>query len=651
MSSLTLLWKSGLVLFALAAPLIVLYILKVRRKRVVVGSTWLWAAAQRDLMAKSPFKRLYVQLPLVLQLLMLALLAIAFAEPALQSDQSATSHYAVVIDVSASMSTVDESGASRLEAAKKSALDFVSGLPPGAEVMVVQAGREPLIASPLDRDQHRIASTLRAIDGQDIVGDVSGAIALSIDRLRDHEGARVVVFTDGYLANTPTLTRAKTPVEFVLVGAEVENAAVVRLETRRYVEPSTKQATVEVFSLLANYGLDAREAFVTVRKDGSDDVLDSRRLMLAPGERTPVVLTFPADAALDGQALVVDVSPHDAMAVDDVGWVRVPPSDELSVWLLSNPGAKDNPWVERAFLADANVKLQKATIGASLASVSPESLVIAMDHCPAPDVPGGDLLIVNPGGGSCFGLTLGEAIADPVITSWNTGDVRLRFVSFDRLHVNQATPLTGGPRSSELVRADGHVLLADASTPARTVTIIGFDLGESDWPLKASWVLFARNVAEQARLHRTISPANAVVPGEPLRISVPAGTTAVEVKGPDGAPLDASLRSGLAIVPKSGKVGIYRIGFSGTATGTLALPVNLASEAESDLSKRTTLPETATVTTRKSEEAPRQFMSLAWILAGLGLLVLLVEVWFFTRSGRPAASVVVEALKRSKGRA
>ena len=42
-----------------------------RRKRLRVGSTWLWQQAQRDLMARSPFKRLVLQLPLILQALAL----------------------------------------------------------------------------------------------------------------------------------------------------------------------------------------------------------------------------------------------------------------------------------------------------------------------------------------------------------------------------------------------------------------------------------------------------------------------------------------------------------------------------------------------------------------------------------------------------
>lgn len=67
---------------ALIAPLVVLYILKVRRDRLRVASTWLWAEAKRDLMARSPFKRLTMQLPLVLEILALAALALAAARRA-----------------------------------------------------------------------------------------------------------------------------------------------------------------------------------------------------------------------------------------------------------------------------------------------------------------------------------------------------------------------------------------------------------------------------------------------------------------------------------------------------------------------------------------------------------------------------------------
>ena len=77
-----LLAKNGLWMLGLLGPLVVLYILKIQRQRRRISSTWLWATAQRDLMARSPFKRLVVQLPLLLQALVLIALAVAIARPA-----------------------------------------------------------------------------------------------------------------------------------------------------------------------------------------------------------------------------------------------------------------------------------------------------------------------------------------------------------------------------------------------------------------------------------------------------------------------------------------------------------------------------------------------------------------------------------------
>ena len=52
MGGLHLLSPWGLALLAGAVPLVVLYTLKIKRRRQPVSSTWLWTGAQRDLMAK-----------------------------------------------------------------------------------------------------------------------------------------------------------------------------------------------------------------------------------------------------------------------------------------------------------------------------------------------------------------------------------------------------------------------------------------------------------------------------------------------------------------------------------------------------------------------------------------------------------------------
>ena len=94
-------------LAGLVVPLVLLYILKVKRQRLRIASTWLWQQARRDLMARSPFKRLVVQLPLVLQALALIALALAAARPATKGKALTVDHIAIILDTSASMSAQD----------------------------------------------------------------------------------------------------------------------------------------------------------------------------------------------------------------------------------------------------------------------------------------------------------------------------------------------------------------------------------------------------------------------------------------------------------------------------------------------------------------------------------------------------------------
>ncbi|MEO7110729.1 MAG: BatA domain-containing protein, partial [Polyangiaceae bacterium] len=103
MHAIELLNPRGLLLLAALIPLVVMYILKIRRERLRVPSTWLWAAAERDLLAKHPFKKLVAQVPLILQILALLLLVLALSRPAARGGTIIGDHIAIVIDTSASM--------------------------------------------------------------------------------------------------------------------------------------------------------------------------------------------------------------------------------------------------------------------------------------------------------------------------------------------------------------------------------------------------------------------------------------------------------------------------------------------------------------------------------------------------------------------
>jgi hypothetical protein len=627
---------NGLWLLGLLVPLILLYILKIRRQRLTVASTWLWQQAERDLLAKSPFRRLIVELPLILQALALILLALALARPATRGGTVPGDYLAIVVDTSASMTTRAPDGTTRLAEAKQAARRLIAELAPGAQAMLIEAGREPHIASPLDRDPRRLEAAVERISADDVEGQLGRAIAMASDRLRQIPGTdrslrRIAVITDGAVADGDALASAVLPVELIKVGAPASNAAVIRVDVRGGLDPATKREQVQVFALLQNFGDTPRDLFVTLRQRNVNQPLASRRLKLEKQERAPVVLTFEPAKSDAGSGLIVELSPGDELAADDRAYGRVPLGRKLPVVLAPPSGS---PWLRRALLADPEVELVGAELGALNAPEIPDDALIVIDSACPSTTRGADVVILNPPRGPCRTATVGLPVKESSITSWSETDPRLRFLMLDGVELLAANRIeTQGPTES-LVRTRDGTVIADISSPGRSGTLIGFDVGDSNWPLKASFVLFVRNLVELARVHRAQGVTGPARTGEPLRVRVPQDAREVEVQAPDGQESRIPARLGLAIVPEVARAGFYHVSWQGSRPGSVLVAANLTSEIESDLRTRELRQGGAPVQMKSAKDMDDAFNDWTWVLGGIALLLIAFDVFWLTRRPR-----------------
>jgi hypothetical protein len=638
LGSLHLLDPMGLLLLAGLAPLVLLYVLKIRRQRQRVSSVWLWAAAQRDLLAKHPFRKLVPEVPLILEILALLALAFALARPSSGGGPIDGDHLALVVDASASMSTRvgGPSGAeTRMDRAKRAAHDVVAHLGPGADAMLIEAGREARVLSPPERDPHRLDAAVEGLSAHDVEGDLAESLALAADRLRSLGGhGRLVLVTDGALASREPLAVGGVAADVVTVGDDEDNAAIVRIDVRSGVDSVTHGEQVQVFAMIQSWGSRPRDAYVTLSLEGRPEPVASRRLLLAPGDKQPVVLTFEPRAEDHGAGLTVRLSPGDAEAADDAAYGRVPAAPRMPVAVITDAAST---WTLRALEADPDVDLRHLPPSQlAAANLDPESLVVLEGVCPAA-VPGGDVLVVAPPAGSCFGVGVGPAIEDPPVTSWESADPRLRFLTLDGVHVARAFALQARGSSAGLVRSTSATLVADASVPGRTVTLVGFDVGDSDWPLKASFVLFIRDVVEVARAHRLQGSGGPTRTGDPVRISVPTGTTQVVVDGPGLPERGVPARDGLATLPALGRAGLYHVRWTEPHVGGIVVAANLTSAAESDVRP---MPLEIDGTASATPVRPDTGMGLgardSWVrwLAALAAAALALDLVWITRQPR-----------------
>jgi hypothetical protein len=262
--------------------------------------------------------------------------------------------------------------------------------------------------------------------------------------------------------------------------------------------------------------------------------------------------------------------------------------------------------------------------------VTREAFVVDDGACPRP-MPGGDFLIVNPKPGPCYTAEVGDTLERPTITSWAEGDARLRFVTFDGVSIAKSRVVVPDGPAAALVTGQSGVLIADISGAGRSGTLVGFDVGESTWPLRASFVLFIRNQLELARSHRTGTAIGPARTGEPLSLRVPHTATEVDIERPDRSKLKVPAHAGLAVGPAPERAGFYFVSYGGSEPGSLLVPVNLTSAAESSLAE-TKLPASGAAAGKIRPTAPVDATTeWAWLFAAIALCFAVLDVLWVTR--------------------
>lgn len=100
--------------------IVLLYFLKLRREPVEVPSTYLWSRTIEDLHVNSLLQRLRRSLLLLLQLLAVALAALALLRPGIRGEASSQGRTVYLLDTSASMNATDGvDGQTRFETARE----------------------------------------------------------------------------------------------------------------------------------------------------------------------------------------------------------------------------------------------------------------------------------------------------------------------------------------------------------------------------------------------------------------------------------------------------------------------------------------------------------------------------------------------------
>ena len=510
-------------------PLVVaFYLLKLRRDERVVPSTLLWQRLVTDVEANAPWQRLRRSLLLLLQLLLVAILALLAARPFLEHPAGLARDLVVVMDASASMGASDVVP-DRMAEARARAIDALRDLPAGGHVSVIAAGRTARVVTNSTSDLSHVRSAIESIVPEAAPGDMADALRLASALAARAGDAEVLVVTDGAISPPPTV-RVDAPVKTITVGRQRHNQAIVALAVR--TAPSS--VTRSVFISVAN--LDVEHAKRRIELYGDGRLLEARDVDIDPVARADVSIDdLPRDVTVVEVRLTdANGAAADQLAVDDRAWAVVPP-DQLRRVLLVGAG---DPYLESALTHLPGTELYGVTPAQYGPATHPELFDLIIFEGNLPDeLPARPTLAIAPPKTSPLGTVTGT-LTRPGIGTLDPDEPILRYVDLATVHVADATQLTLPDWARTVIPGPAKAPLLYSGTRAGIPTaVLAFDPRHSDLPLQVAFPILLSNLAGEL-MGGSSGPAGAVVPGTAVELAIPSGAAGVHVVRPDGSALD-----------------------------------------------------------------------------------------------------------------
>lgn len=601
---------------AVAAAAVVLYLLKLRRRRVEVPFVRLWESILSDQKTTQLFSQLKRWLSLLLALAILGALALALGDPRRETGADEGRTLVVLLDVSASMQSTDVEP-SRSEAARAAVGRLADGLGPEDQMLIATLGRTATPIAPMSGDPAALRAALEGVVPTDAASALAPGLRLAADVLHGREKPEVVVVTDGVGLGDSAAAEELLPegvkLGWIRVGESGANVGIAGFAVRRYpLDKSQSEVLVELENA------DDRERAVELTLLGDGESLDVQRLRLAPGERLRRFFgnISGADATLEARLRPVDGRP-DHLAADDRAYARLPPRRRSRVLVVTD----GNLYLEAALLLDEYLDVSTVTP----AGYDPDSGhdVVIFDRWVPNAAPARPALYLapTPRPGAPGPLEVVGTLDRPLFERVDRRHPLTRFASLRDVNVADAVEVRPGD-GDHVVAADPRgPLVVEGKRGGVPFVVLTFDVRRSDLPLRVAWPLFLLNALDffvQAESDFRSSYET----GETWHVPVPADAQVATFTGPDGVEQRAPVVEGRAVFGGT-RAGFYRVA-AGASEQVIA--ANLGAGEESRIHPSDEL----RVAGRKAGEPSAGAAGARdriWIYLVLGVLSVLFVEW------------------------
>ncbi|TDQ40341.1 vWA domain-containing protein [Aureibacillus halotolerans] len=486
--------------FALSICLVIVVLFYLFRKQFepyVTSSNLLWEQVMQEYQATKWHKKLQRQLLLLLQLLILALLMLAMADPFIKQQGIAGEQAIVVLDTSASMSA-EVNDKTAFAQSQEALLKFVEKRRHDQGVTVITMGQKPTIVLQDETNTRKIESTVNNLRIDYSRPSVDSALQLA-SALASTSSSTVHVYSDALTEETLGDGWEVPIAVHNIERTTVENVYVSSFGVRATTDNDRATGLVEVKQSIQG------ESNIELQVWAGNDLIYEKTHSFSGVD--PLYIEIDNVPSANVYKAVVS-SQNDAVSADNTRYAFSSESVSAPIYAVGEV----NPFVAKVYQQLGH----EVVFAKSVAQLDPDRTagLTVVANLPPDDWPTGPKLILSPTKGGPFQVE--EAVVIAVDIQQNASDELMTYVDLNDLFISKANPTT---TSLEPVVSSGDVpLIQSGHYNGDPVVLLNFAIEDSDWPLRSSFPVFFYNALQH--LTSKNEHLGYLYPGELLELPV-----------------------------------------------------------------------------------------------------------------------------------
>jgi len=481
-------------------PIVIMYLLKKRHQELEVSSTYLWQKAVADVEANTPWQRLRKNILLILQLLAFIMLVLFLAKPYLMSDTFDADNLIVVLDNSLSMSTMEDNR-TRFEEAKKEIEDLIKNLKSGTSLTLISMGNSPDVVVNKSKDKSVLIDKLKELKVKNEADNPEDALSIIKAMTKNMESYRVIFYTDKNIDMDNIILKN--------MGSPHDNLAIENLSCKKIKEK------IRVLISIQNYGdSDVKTDLIIY---SGNEIYDVQEIALKANENKQIYVEDIPNTNIVKAELDID----DALKADNVRY-SVVNSSKIRRVLMTTTG---NVFLEKAIALNQNLELYKTN--EMLQDVKGYDLYVYDGMFPVSLPKDGNIFLLNP-------ITLDKIVEVKGIMKEgklsSKEDEILRYVDLD-ISMSKVKSIIEPSWAKAFLFSNDEAIAFKGEKENQRFVVLGFDIHDTDFPLKYSFPIFIQNVLDYT-LSFNMQRNTSVLSGEAIDINVSPKASEVYIETP-----------------------------------------------------------------------------------------------------------------------